>query len=139
MFFYPEPALVSAVVGLALLLPLAPLDEAGGVVSGQADVAAAGRGADSAPRAPQEEGLGAEGQLHPAGQRHGEGAVGADPVQALGVVCGWVGGRGMRSGQGRSGCGQWCKTRRVWVSETSEKRSHRHVCRETSGAGGGDR
>lgn len=70
------------------------------MVSGQADVAAAGRGADSAPRATQEEGLGAEGQLHPAGQRHGEGAVGADPVQALGVVCGWVGGA---SGQVRSG------------------------------------
>lgn len=102
-FFYPEPALVGAVVGLALLLPLAPLDEAGGVVSGQADVAAAGRGADSAPRAPQEEGLGAEGQLHPAGQRHGEGAVGADPVQALGVVCGWVGGA---SGQGQVRAGQ---------------------------------
>lgn len=98
--FYPEPALVSAVVGLALLLPLAPLDEAGGVVSGQADVAAAGCGTDSAPRATQEEGLGAEGQLHPAGQRHGEGAVGADPVQALGVVCGWV---GRASGQDRAG------------------------------------
>lgn len=70
--FYPEPAFVSAVVGLALLLPLAPLDEAGGVVSRQADVAAAGRGADSAPCAPQQEGLRAEGQLHPAGQRHGE-------------------------------------------------------------------
>lgn len=121
-FFYPEPALVSAVVGLALLLPLAPLDEAGGVVSGQADVAAAGRGADSAPRATQEEGLGAEGQLHPAGQRHGEGAVGADPVQALGVVCGWVGGWvGGASGQVRSG------QVRMWaVVQNKESTGERH-------------
>lgn len=57
---YPESALVSAVVGLALLLPLPPLDQAGGVVSRQADVAAAGRGADSSSDGPGEEGLRAE-------------------------------------------------------------------------------
>ena len=55
--FYPEPALVGAVVALALLLPLPPLDQAGGVVSGQADVTAAGRGTDSAPCSSREEGL----------------------------------------------------------------------------------
>lgn len=57
--FYPEPAFVSAVVSLALLLPLPPLYQARGVVSRQADVAAAGRGTDSTPEAPREEGLGA--------------------------------------------------------------------------------
>ena len=54
---YPEPAFVCAEVGFGLLLPLPPLYQAGGVVSWQADVTAAGRGADSAPDGPGEEGL----------------------------------------------------------------------------------
>jgi len=83
---YPEPALISAVVSLALLLPLPPLDQAGRVVAGQADVAAAGRGADSAPGASGEEGLRDERQLHAARQRHEERAVGADSVRTLSVV-----------------------------------------------------
>ena len=41
---YPEPAFVCAEVGLGLLFPLPPLYQAGGVVSRQADVTAAGRG-----------------------------------------------------------------------------------------------
>lgn len=57
--FYPESAFISAVVSLALLLPLPPLNEARSVVSGQADVAAAGRGTDSSPDASWEERLGA--------------------------------------------------------------------------------
>lgn len=60
------------------------------MVSGQADVAAAGCGADPSPAASEEEWLGAEGQLHPACQRHDERAVGADSVQTLSVVfLGW--------------------------------------------------
>lgn len=101
--FYPEPALVSAVVGLALLLPLPPLYQAGGMVSGQADVAAAGCGADPSPAASEEEWLGAEGQLHPARQRHDERTVGADSVQTLSVVFfqrGAEGGRGAARGGG---------------------------------------
>ena len=78
--FYPEPAFISAVVSLALLLPLPPLYQAGGVVSGQADVTAAGRGADSSPRATWEEGLRDERQLHPTRQRHKKRPVGADSV-----------------------------------------------------------
>lgn len=66
--FYPEPSLVSAVVRLALLLSLPPLDQAGGVVTGKADVTAAGGGADSSPDASEKERLGAERQLHPARQ-----------------------------------------------------------------------
>ena len=58
--FYPEPAFISAVVSLALLLPLPPLYQAGGMVSRQADVTAAGRGTDSSPDATGEEGLRAE-------------------------------------------------------------------------------
>lgn len=85
--FYPEPSFISAVVCLALLLPLPPLDQAGGMVPGKADVTAAGGGADSSAEASQEEGLGAERQLHPAGQRHQERAVGADSVCALSMVC----------------------------------------------------
>lgn len=88
--FYPEPAFIGAVVSLALLLPLPPLDQAGGMVSGQTDVTAAGRGTDSAPDASGEEGLRAEWQLHPARKRHKERAVGADSVWTLSVVL-WVG------------------------------------------------
>lgn len=84
--FYPEPPFVGAVVGPALLLPLPPLDQAGSVVSGQADVAAAGCGTDASPDASGEEGLGAERQLHPARQRHQERAVSADSVRTLSVV-----------------------------------------------------
>lgn len=98
--FYPEPALISAVVSLALLLPLPPLYQAGGVVSGQADVAAAGCGADPSPAATEEQWLGAEGQLHPACQRHDERAVGADPVQTLSVVF-------LRRRRGTVGAGGW--------------------------------
>lgn len=58
--FYPEPAFISAVVSLALLLPLPPLYQAGGMVTRQADVTAAGCGTDSAPNTSEEEGLGAE-------------------------------------------------------------------------------
>ena len=54
---YPEPAFVGAEVGFGLLLPLPPLYQAGGVVSRQADVTAAGCWADSAPDRPREEGL----------------------------------------------------------------------------------
>lgn len=50
-FFYPEPSFISAVVCLALLLPLPPLDQAGGMVTGKADVTAAGGGADSSSEA----------------------------------------------------------------------------------------
>lgn len=78
--FYPKSAFVGAIVSLALLLPLSPLNQAGGVVSRQAYVAAAGRGADSASDDSREEGLRAQRQLHPAGQGHKEGSVGADPV-----------------------------------------------------------
>lgn len=84
--FYPEPALISAVVGLALLLPLPPLDQAGGMVSRQADVTAAGCGADSSPCTSREEGLCDEWQLHRARQRHKEGPVGTDSVWTLSVV-----------------------------------------------------
>ena len=58
--FYPEPAFVSAIVGLALFLPLPPLYQTWGMVSGQADVTAAGRGTDSSPDASWEKGLRAE-------------------------------------------------------------------------------
>lgn len=84
--FYPEPAFISAVVSLALLLPLPPLYQAGGVVSRQADVTAAGCGTDSSPDASGEEGLRAEWQLHATRQWHKEWSVGADPVWTLSVV-----------------------------------------------------
>lgn len=77
---YPESALISAVVSFALLLPLPPLDQAGGVVSGQADVTATRRGTDSSPDTSEEEGLRDERQLHPTRQRNKKGAVAADPV-----------------------------------------------------------
>lgn len=89
--FYPQPAFISAVVSLALLLPLPPLDQAWGMVSGQADVTAAGCGTDSAPDTAGEERLRAERQFHPARQRHKERAVGADSVWTLSVVFVWVG------------------------------------------------
>lgn len=54
---YPEPAFISAIVRPALLLPLSPLYQTGTVVSGQADVTAASRGADSSPDDSWEEGL----------------------------------------------------------------------------------
>lgn len=66
--FYPEPSLVSAVVRLALLLSLPPLDQAGGVVTGKADVTTAGGGADSSPDASEKKRFSAERQLHPACQ-----------------------------------------------------------------------
>lgn len=86
LVFYPEPALISAVVSLALLLPLPPLYQAGRMVPRQADVTAAGCGTDSSPDASEEEGLGAEWQLHPTRQRHEERAIGADSVWTLSVV-----------------------------------------------------
>lgn len=60
LVLYPEPAFISAVVSLALLLPLPPLYQAGGVVSWQADVTTAGRWTDSSPDATGYEGLRAE-------------------------------------------------------------------------------
>lgn len=60
LFFYPQPAFISAVVSLALLLPLPPLYQAGGMISRQADVTTASCGTDSSPDASEEEGLGAE-------------------------------------------------------------------------------
>lgn len=89
MVLYPEPSLVSAVVRLALLLSLPPLDQAGGVVTRKADVTAAGGGTDSSTDASEKEWLGAEQQLHPIRQCHEERAVGADPVRTLSVVCIW--------------------------------------------------
>lgn len=78
--FYPEPAFISAVVSLALLLPLPPFYQAGRMISRQADVTAAGRGTDSSSDPSEEERLGTERQLHPTGQRHKERAISADPV-----------------------------------------------------------
>lgn len=92
LVFYPEPALISAVVSLALLLPLPPLYQAGRMVPRQADVTAAGCGTDSSPDASEEEGLGAEWQLHPTRQRHEERAIGADSVWTLSMVFFWGGG-----------------------------------------------
>lgn len=117
--FYPEPAFISAVVSLALLLPLPPLYQAGGMVTRQADVTAAGCGTDSAPNTSEEEGLGAEWQLHPARQGHKERAISADSVWTLSMVFKLGGGE---ESYGESNtykhvtqnhtCSQWCKLNR---------------------------
>lgn len=122
-FVYPEPAFVGAVVGLALLLPLPPLDQAGAVVAGQADVAAAGRGADSAPGAARQEGLRAQRQLHPARQRHQKRPVGADSVRVLGVIWRCQGGEVEEGGSHAFSTGG---------SHVRRDKPQRHACSDTN-------
>lgn len=129
LVFYPEPAFISAVVSLALLLPLPPLYQAGGVVSRQADVTAAGCRTDSSPDASRKERLCAEWQLHPTRKWHKEWTISADSVWTLCMVwrsiMGWT--HTYRDAHTPTGtqnhtCTHWCK-----YATTNEKKCEKNI------------